>query len=128
MKLLLDTHVSLAAGGATNRLPQRVADLLLDESNALFVSAISAWEIASKHRLGKLPLAAPPEEWLRNVIGDLRALILPFTMAHALAIHDLPLIHCDPFDRMLICQARVEGMTIITSDDLVRQYDVPTLW
>ena len=128
MRALLDTHVVLAAGGASKRLPKRIADFLLDEANALFVSSVSVWEISSKHGLGKLPLAAPPAEWLSRVIPDLDATVLPFTMSHALAVQDLDVIHRDPFDRMLICQARVEGLTLITADEFVRQYDVRTLW
>ena len=109
-------------------MPPSVSVLLLDETNDLFVSSVSVWEIASKHQLGKLPLAVEPKEWISKITADIDAGALPFTAAHALMVSSLAPVHRDPFDRMLICQAKVEGLTILTADEAIRQYDVPILW
>lgn len=102
--------------------------VLANLGNELFVSSVSAWEIAVKHSLDKLPLPKPPDEFVRQVMRDLIARPLPFAQEHALAARHLPWHHRDPFDRMLLCQAKVEGLTLVTADEAIRQYGVPTLW
>jgi PIN domain nuclease of toxin-antitoxin system len=128
LRILLDTHILLSAGGASNKLPERVRGYLLDAGNRLHISSISAWEIFSKNRLGKLDLPLEPLHWLEQISSDLGAVHLPFEANHANAVGNIEDYHKDPFDRMLICQAMVEGLTILTKDEAIRKYNVSTLW
>lgn len=127
MKLLLDTHAFLWLIG-NQRLSQRAGAAFLDPSNQLFLSAASYWEICIKRSIGKLVLA---EDWKQSVeremqINDIRW--LPIERSHCQAIIGLPWIHRDPFDRLLIAQAREEGMAILTADEYIPQYGVATIW
>ena len=127
MKLLLDTHAFLRLIG-NQKLSQRASDAFLDPSNQLFLSAASYWEICIKRSIGKLVLA---EDWQQSVeremqINDIRWLAIE--RSHCQAIIELPWIHRDPFDRLLIAQAREEGMDILTADEHFPQYGVATIW
>ena len=127
MKLLLDTHAFLRLIG-NQKLSQQASDAFLDRSNQLFLSAASYWEICIKRSIGKLVLA---EDWEQSVeremqINDIRWLAIE--RSHCQAIIELPWIHRDPFDRLLIAQAREEGMDILTADEHFRQYGVATIW
>ena len=128
MRLLLDTHVLIWLGMASNRISEPVRSALELEGTEVFVSSISVWEILSKQASGKLALPLPPQQFIETVMHDLIALPLAFESNHAKAISGLPLLHRDPFDRMLLCQAWSEGLTLVTSDEAVRKYDVPTFW
>ena len=128
MSFLLDTQIVVWLGVASRQVPERIRSLLSNPDDELFVSSVSVWEIAAKHQLGKLSLPLPPAAFVQQILSDFGALSLPFTQSHALQIRELPSIHRDPFDRMLVCQARVEGLTLVTSDDAIRRYDVRTLW
>ena len=128
MKLLLDTHVFLWWIGDDKRLSQPARDAIMSSGNAVFLSVASAWELAVKIRLGKLKLKDDLERFLPDQLQRNAIVALPIGLSHAIRLHRLPLHHRDPFDRMLIVQASVENMTLVTADPFVRMYDVPTLW
>ena len=129
MRVLLDTHVVLWALTDPDRLSAPVRECLEDPSTALFVSAVSAWEIATKVRLGKLVGAELIISGYRAHLVTLRVEELAITSAHALAAGSLDVDHRDPFDRMLAAQAQIEGLTLVTSDDIFAIYEgVATLW
>ena len=124
MKLLLDTHLILWAADQSGRLPPAARLLLEDPDNQLMFSAVSIWEIAIKHGLGRSDFHVDAR-LLRRGLLDNGYLELPITSAHAVAIDRLPPIHKDPFDRLLVAQAMVEGITLVTADPLVGQYPGP---
>lgn len=115
MSLLLDTHVLLWCGYRPEALAAPVRTRIADPSVRVYASAASAWEIAIKRRLGKLTLDATTEELLRA----LSIAPLPITIAHAEAAGALALEHRDPFDRMLVAQARSEGLSLVTADTAI---------
>lgn len=123
MKLLLDTHVLLWALLDDPALPRAHAALLRDDSHDIHVSAATIWEIGIKRALGKL---AVPEDFT-DVIAQTGCAALPIRFAHAEAAASLPRHHGDPFDRMLIAQARVEGLTLLSADSAMRLYDVDVI-
>lgn len=124
MKLLLDTHVLLWAAAFPERLSGEALELLDDPANELLFSAASLWEVAIKSALGR-PDFSVDARLLRRGLLDNSYLELPVASEHAVAIDGLPPIHKDPFDRLLIAQSIVEGITLLTSDDLVAQYPGP---
>lgn len=121
MKLLLDTHLLLWAGGQPNRLPDIARTLLDDPENELLFSSASLWEIAIKRGLQRDDFQVDVR-LLRRGLLDNGYSELPITGQHAVAIDGLPPIHKDPFDRMLIAQSMVEGVTLLTADAVVAQY------
>jgi PIN domain nuclease of toxin-antitoxin system len=127
VRLLLDTCTFLwLAGGSALSPPAAAA--VRDPSNELFLSAVSAWEIASKHRSGRLPLPEPPERLIPTE-RELRGVsALPFDEESALQVSRLPALHRDPFDRMLISQAIAMSLAIVTPDPLITQYPVRVIW
>jgi PIN domain nuclease of toxin-antitoxin system len=126
LRLLLDTHVFLWLQTEPQRLSRRL-ELLRDRRTELILSAASSWEIAIKYRLGKLPLPASPETYVPARIRAIGALGLAVEHAHALRVAALPALHRDPFDRLLVAQALELGLTILTADPAVTQYQVPSL-
>jgi PIN domain nuclease of toxin-antitoxin system len=124
MKLLLDTHVLLWAAGRPDRLPAKARRLLSDQRNELNFSSASLWEIAIKNGLGRDDFQVDAR-LLRRGLLDNGYLELPITSEHAVAIDGLPPIHKDPFDRLLVAQSMVEGITLLTADPLVAQYPAP---
>lgn len=122
MSLLLDTHIFLWAIGAPLQLPPAIADALRSPSNRRFFSAASAWEIGIKVAAGRLNF---PVRELDGHLGRLNLTDVPMTIEHCLAAAALPRHHGDPFDRMLVAQAKVEGLTLVTLDSQLHQYDVP---
>ena len=124
MKLLLDTYALLWWLDNHRALPASAFAEIKDGRNLIFVSAASAWEISIKRALGKLKAPIDFEEALKAS----RFLQLPITVQHALVAGDLPRHHDDPFDRMLIAQARVEGLTIVSHDSRMGQYGVRIVW
>ena len=122
-RFLLDTHVFLWMHADPRRLGSAGA-IIEDDNNELFLSAASAWEIAIKSSLGKLSLPEPPGRYVsdRLVVGAVTP--MPVRHDHALAVADLPRHHNDPFDRLLIAQAKIEGVPLITADEAMRPYDV----
>ncbi len=128
MKLLLDTHALLwwLAGDAVN-LPQRARDAIGDDGNAVYVSAASAWEIATKQRLGKLDAGMLSGE-IVTIVSRQQFLPLDVTLDHAERAGSLPGAHRDPFDRMLIAQAHAENMTLVSNERVFDSYGVARLW
>jgi PIN domain nuclease of toxin-antitoxin system len=128
MKYLLDTGIFIWSVGADDKLNQEARKLLADGKQELFLSAASAWEITIKFALGKLTLPEPPRVYVPNRVGLLGLQSLPITQSHALTVGELPRHHNDPFDRILIAQARSERMVLLTADSLFAKYSVETLW
>jgi PIN domain nuclease of toxin-antitoxin system len=124
VKLLLDTHLLLWAAGDPGRMSPAALALIEDAGNELFFSAASLWEISIKHGLGRVDFQADPRV-LRRALLDNGYSELPIISEHAVAIEGLPPIHKDPFDRMLVAQATVEGITLLTADALLAQYPGP---
>ena len=123
MRLLIDTNVFLAQIEGRSIDPKWAE--ALDDADQVFLSAVSMWEIAIKHRKGKLTLSAEPAAVVHSGMEQLQLMPLDITSRHALATSGLPLHHKDPFDRLLIAQALCERLTIVTSDRIIRKYDVP---
>ena len=128
MKLLLDTCTFLWIAAGSPELSQRAAQLFGDPANDVFLSVVSAWEIAIKHSLGRLPLPAPPEQFIPGQREAHAIASLPLSEDEALYLPRIPVLHRDPFDRILICQAVVNGLAVLTPDRLISQYSVRTLW
>lgn len=124
MKLLLDTHVLLWAAGEPDRLTDQARSLLEDPANQLYFSPVSLWEVAIKSGLGRADFQVDPGSMRRGLI-DNGYEELPISGQHAVHIATLPPIHRDPFDRMLVAQAQVEGITLLTVDVLVARYPGP---
>ena len=121
MNLLLDTHVLLWWLDASPSLSQTASETISTVSNIVFVSAAVVWEIRIKQALGKLKIPAD----FRQVLERQPFEKLPITAEHAYAVGDLPSHHRDPFDRMLIAQAKVENLSIVTRDSIFHQYQIP---
>jgi PIN domain nuclease of toxin-antitoxin system len=125
LRLLLDTHALLWALEAPQKLPAGIRAAIEDTENDVFASAASAWEIAIKQSLGRLPV---PRADLLDTLSRANLTELPVTLKHAQATRLLPPIHRDPFDRMLVAQAQTEGLSLVSRDPLVRRYPVTVLW
>lgn len=128
MRILLDTCTFLWIVTDAPELTSKARSLFLDSENEVFLSPVSAWEIAVKWKLGKLPLPEAPDRFvtrLRRTHG-----IATLSLHERAAVHlaKLPDVHRDPFDRMLICQAITGGLSVMTPDAAFRDYPVPTLW
>ena len=121
MKLLLDTYLLLWAAGQPEQLSAAARELIEDPQNELYFSSASLWEVAIKRGLGRSDFCVDPRV-LRRGLLDNGYCELPITSDHAVAIDGLPPIHKDPFDRILLAQAMVEGVVLITADPLVSQY------
>lgn len=128
MRVLLDTSTFLWVISDAPELSAHARELFVDPGNEVYLSSVSAWEMAIKHALGRLPLPEPPERFVpsqRKQHG-----IEPLQLDEEAALHltRLPPLHKDPFDRMLVCQAMVHNFVILTPDRLVNQYPVRTAW
>jgi len=128
MRLLLDTCTFLWAVSDQARLSEACRQQLVDPANEAFLSAVSAWEICVKQKLGGLTLAEPPERFIPKCRAMHGISELALDELSVLQLSRLPEIHKDPFDRMLICQAIAHGMIILTPDPLITQYPVRTAW
>lgn len=128
MSYLLDTHVFLWAVMQPGELSQKVRRLLENPANELLVSAACAWEIATKFRLGKLPSAKAVVGDFDEVIMRLGTRVLPITHAHALRAGGYRQRHRDPFDRILVAQAEIEGLPLVSRDRALRHFGVDLLW
>ncbi len=128
MRILLDTHAFLWWIGGDRRLSAGAKKLIADGRNELLVSAASGWEIAVKAGLGRIELPIPLGRFVSEQLALNGIETLPILMAHALGVGQLPLLHRDPFDRMLVVQAQMEKLGILTRDPQISQYDVETLW
>ncbi len=126
MKYLLDTHVFLWLQSDPKRLGSSISRLERPDSE-LLVSAASGWEIAIKYEIGRLSLPEPPERYVPSRVKAIGALALPVELRHALAVSTLPPIHRDPFDRILLCQAKATNAILVTADETMDQYSIRTL-
>lgn len=124
MKLLLDTHLLLWAAGEPNRLSATARKLIDTPANELLFSAASVWEVAIKRGLERTDFQADPRLLRRGLLDNGYA-ELPILSNHVVAIQSLPPIHKDPFDRLLVAQATVEGITFLTADAIVGKYPGP---
>ena len=122
-KLLLDTQVFLWWLNDDQRLGNEAKELISNQNNEIFISAVSGWEISIKRRLGKLK--AP--EYLNEIVEKAGFEHLPVTFLHGETAVGLPMYHRDPFDRMLVAQAQVEGLILISSDKLISRYEIKTI-
>ncbi len=128
MKLLLDTHAFLWWTGEPERLSASAREACQDPGNDLVLSAISLLEIQLKLDAGKLDLGLPLEDAIRLHQDADRLTVLPVRAAHVYALRDLPRLHRDPFDRLLVAQAIVEDAVLVSGDEKVAQYAVKVLW
>ncbi len=128
MKALLDTHAFLWWVTEDSRLSSTAINIITDSANQLFLSTASAWEIVIKARLGKLTLPEPPEIYIPNRLKVNRFESLSIHLIHALQVVNLPDLHKDPFDRIIIAQSQVEKMPILTLDSQIKRYSVDIVW
>jgi PIN domain nuclease of toxin-antitoxin system len=128
MRLLLDTCTLLWLARADRALPPGVRDSVTSQSAEVFVSAATAWEIAIKHSTGRLPLPVSVDRFVPMLRERYGLVGLPIEEQAALHVAKLPRLHSDPFDRLLVSQAIVHGLTIVTPDPLVTQYPARTMW
>ena len=127
MRILLDTCEFLWLVAGDSKLTASVASAVRDPQNEVFLSVVSFWEISLKHSLGKLPLPQSPDQFVPLQREKHFISALPLDEFAVAQLSSLPVLHRDPFDRMLICQAKAHGMTLASSDSLVRQYPVALL-
>jgi PIN domain nuclease of toxin-antitoxin system len=127
VRVLLDTQVWLWMWGAPERLRNEARTVLEDPATALHVSAATAWEIATKAALGRLRLATSAEAWLADPRHRRDVTDLPISFDHAIRAGSLPPVHRDPFDRMLVAQAQIEGLVLVSADRQLAAYEIETL-
>ena len=128
MKYLLDTNVFLWSNGAPERLNKQATTVLSSGSSEIYLSAVSSWEIAIKFALRALRLPSPPSQFIPDALRILSIRSLEISHFHALTAGALPSHHRDPFDRMLVAQARSEDMVLLTADKIFAKYDVQTIF
>lgn len=130
MKLLLDTHALIwtVDSALLHRLTTSARSAIEDRSNELLVSAASAWEVATKHRIGRLPEGERLVRQWSDIVGRLGARDLAVTVSHALRAGSLGVDHADPFDRILAAQAEIEGARLVTADRTMVDFGVDLLW
>jgi PIN domain nuclease of toxin-antitoxin system len=128
MNYLLDTAVFVWSLKEPEKLNKKAYEVLEDRSQQAFLSAVSSWEIVIKAAIGKLTLPNQPAQFVANALVRFSLHALSITHAHSLAVGELALYHRDPFDRMLVAQARSENMVLMTADLLMEKYPVEILW
>lgn len=127
-RLLLDSQALLWMAGEEERLSTNAKEILLRSGVELYLSAASIWEIAIKLSIKKIELQEPLEELLDKQVSINRIQILSVSMAHAIAVQNLPFHHRDPFDRLLVAQAKIEELAILSSDSALDSYGVSRIW
>ncbi|MSP61348.1 MAG: type II toxin-antitoxin system VapC family toxin [Myxococcales bacterium] len=127
MKLLLDTHVWLWMQTKPARLSARARKLIVSPDTEALLSVASLWEIAIKYQIGRLPLPKPPSDFVPERLARQNVGVLPIRPEHAFRVAELPFLHRDPFDRLLIAQAQVEAIAVVTVDPEFRRYDVEVI-
>lgn len=128
MRVLLDTHAFLWWNTDDHKLSSVARNVIADDRNELYLSVASAWEIAIKAARGSLVLPDPPEQYVPSRLRLHRIQALPIQLGHALRVYDLPMIHRDPFDRLLIAQSQLETLPILTTDPEIARYNVDIIW
>jgi PIN domain nuclease of toxin-antitoxin system len=128
MKLLLDTHTFIWWDSEPAKLSPQALAVCQDRQNVLLLSVVSVWEIQIKFQLGKLRLALPMKEIVETQRQTNNIEILPMALAHVLALENLPAHHKDPFDRLLVAQAMVEGAVLVSGDPNIAKYAVQVVW
>ncbi|MDZ8051596.1 MAG: type II toxin-antitoxin system VapC family toxin [Aulosira sp. ZfuVER01] len=128
MKLLLDTHVLIWSAGNPEKLSQRVRNLLIDTNNLWVVSIASVWELQIKSQLGKLNLSSQLPNFIETQQRVNNLQILSIELSHIYALENLPKHHRDPFDRILIAQATIEKMPLLSIDVIFDSYPVQRIW
>jgi PIN domain nuclease of toxin-antitoxin system len=128
MKALLDTHIFLWWIMNDPRLPHSVREIIADGNNDLFLSSASCWEIAVKAQIGRIELPAKADVFISDQMAINAIQGLPIQPSHALHVFNLPRLHRDPFDRIIVAQSQLEKLPVITSDTLIAQYRVETIW
>lgn len=126
MRLLLDAHVLIWWDEGS--LPRTVREACLDEANTLLLSTSTVWELQIKEGLGKLNLRTGVKAMVEAQLSINGLELLPVSLAHVWELANLPRLHGDPFDRMLVAQARHEGLTLVSADEIMREYPVEVLW
>jgi len=124
MGILIDTHVLLWAAESSRKLGARARALIVDPASEIWLSAVSVWEIANKAAIGRLRVPHPTANWLSSSMRQNEIQPLALTQEHALAAAELPRHHEDPFDRLLIGQAQIEDLKIMTADAQFERYKV----
>lgn len=127
MRILIDTQCWLWMAGSPDRLSPRARALVETTEHELLLSAASAWEIAIKHALGRLTLPEPPGRYVPSRLERMKMTPLPIEHDHALKVATLPAHHRDPFDRILVAQAQIEELSILTADRAIASYDVTVI-
>ena len=129
MSYLLDTHTLIWWTAEPERIPERTTEILRDPRDELYFSTASSWEVQIRIGIGQISFSQPWETIVEREIEKNSLLILPVTLEHTFMLAKLPLLHQDPFDRMLIAQALTNNLTIVTNDRFIQSYpDVETVW
>ncbi len=124
MRFLLDTHCWLWLQTESDKFSEEVRTALGDPANEIILSAVSSWEIAIKYARGKLPLPEPPSRYVPSRMATSGTSSMPIHHSHTLRVAELPLHHRDPFDRLLVAQAQIERLTLVSADPQLTQYDI----
>ena len=128
MKYLLDTHTFLWWNMDDAQLSPLAREIISDGANEIFLSAATAWEIATKTARGRLELPEDPTRYVSNRMNLHGFQALPVQIHHAVQVYKLPMYHADPFDRLLIAQSQIESMPLISVDAEIRKYEVEVVW
>ena len=128
MKYLLDTHAFLWFVSEDNRLSSKAQSIIKNSRNDIYFSAVSAWEMSIKIRLGRLSIEEELEPFIIKQLSENNFSTLSITIFHSIYTSKLPEIHKDPFDRMIIAQSKVENMSLISKDKNIKKYKVPVVW
>lgn len=128
MDLLLDTHCFIWLNYAEEKIPKKTLEMMRNVDLRLILSSVSIWEICQKHELGKLNLHLEPKALIEHAKRSFNIEILNFCEKDSYRLSTLPLIHKDPFDRMLICQAIENQLAIVTDDKMINSYTIKTIW
>jgi PIN domain nuclease of toxin-antitoxin system len=127
MRIIIDSHIFLHMIREPERLSPAQREAVKDRANDVLLSHASVWEMLIKSRIGKLVLPDSPEVVFGTLMDTMRVRLLPITMAHILRTHDLPLHHKDPFDRIIVAQAQVETLPVVSSDRFLPAYDIQVI-
>jgi PIN domain nuclease of toxin-antitoxin system len=128
MRVLLDSHTILWADADDERLPEAVRSLIEDPRTRLILSVATTWELTLKSLAGRLRLPEPPAVYFEGLVRDARVELLPIEQRHVATLTELPAIHDDPFDRMLVAQALADDLDLVSGDQHMRGYPIRTIW